>query len=85
VSIASHGDPSATPAATLLAAVRPAKRLLAAHRNGIAIRVFRAAAELGLRTVAIYAPADGTVEAIYAQVGETVQSKDLLIKMRKLC
>jgi pyruvate carboxylase len=31
----------------------------------------------------IYAPGDGTVDAIYAQVGDTVESKDLLIKMRK--
>jgi biotin carboxyl carrier protein len=31
----------------------------------------------------IYAPADGTVDAIYAHVGDTVESKDLLIKMRK--
>ena len=31
----------------------------------------------------LYAPGDGTVEAIYAQVGDTVESKDLLLKMRK--
>ena len=31
----------------------------------------------------IYAASDGMVEAIYAQVGDTVESKDLLIKMRK--
>jgi pyruvate carboxylase len=31
----------------------------------------------------IYAPANGMVEAIYAQVSDTVESKDLLIKMRK--
>ncbi|HEX3720830.1 MAG TPA: pyruvate carboxylase [Verrucomicrobiae bacterium] len=37
---------------------RPAKKLLAANRNEIAIRVFRAATELGLRTVAIYAQED---------------------------
>jgi pyruvate carboxylase len=40
------------------AAIRPAKKLLAANRNEIAIRVFRAATELGLRTVAIYAQED---------------------------
>ncbi|HEY3864352.1 MAG TPA: pyruvate carboxylase [Verrucomicrobiae bacterium] len=40
------------------APARPAKRLLAANRNEIAIRVFRAATELGLRTVAIYAQED---------------------------
>jgi pyruvate carboxylase len=38
--------------------VRPAKKLLAANRNEIAIRVFRAATELGLRTVAVYAQED---------------------------
>src|SRR6185503_17958364 len=34
------------------------KKLLAANRSEIAIRVFRAATELGLRTVAIYAQED---------------------------
>ncbi len=33
-------------------------KLLVANRSEIAIRVFRAATELGLRTVAIYAPED---------------------------
>jgi pyruvate carboxylase len=37
---------------------RPPKRLLVANRSEIAIRVFRAATELGLRTVAIYAQED---------------------------
>jgi pyruvate carboxylase len=31
----------------------------------------------------LYAACDGTVDAIYAQVGETVESKDLLVKLRK--
>src|SRR5687768_3056471 len=35
-----------------------AKKLLVANRSEIAIRVFRAATELGLRTVAIYAQED---------------------------
>src|SRR5690606_2648089 len=35
-----------------------APKLLAANRSEIAIRVFRAATELGLRTVAIYAQED---------------------------
>lgn len=34
------------------------KKLLAANRSEIAIRVFRAATELGMRTVAIYAQED---------------------------
>src|SRR5271155_5234275 len=37
---------------------RAAKKLLVANRNEIAVRVFRAATELGLRTVAIYAQED---------------------------
>src|SRR5580692_7382853 len=37
---------------------RAARKLMAANRNEIAIRVFRAATELGLRTVAIYAQED---------------------------
>jgi hypothetical protein len=36
----------------------PFKKILCANRGEIAIRVFRAGAELGLRTVAIYSPAD---------------------------
>jgi pyruvate carboxylase len=31
----------------------------------------------------LYAPVGGTVDAIYAQVGDTVESKDLLVKLRK--
>jgi pyruvate carboxylase len=31
----------------------------------------------------IYAAGDGTVDGIFAQVGETVESKDLLLKLRK--
>jgi len=34
------------------------KRLLVASRSEIAIRVFRAASELGIRTIAIYAEED---------------------------
>src|SRR6201993_534355 len=37
---------------------RPIRKLLAANRSEIAIRIFRAANELGLRTVAIYAQED---------------------------
>ncbi|MDX6767433.1 MAG: pyruvate carboxylase [Candidatus Methylacidiphilales bacterium] len=38
--------------------VRPIQKLLAANRNEIAIRIFRSATELGLRTVAVYAQED---------------------------
>ena len=37
---------------------RPIRRLLVANRSEIAIRVFRAATELGMQTVAIYAAED---------------------------
>jgi len=37
---------------------RPIHKLLAANRSEIAIRIFRAANELGLRTVAIYSHED---------------------------
>src|SRR3954470_9994458 len=36
----------------------PVRKLLVANRSEIAIRVFRAATELGMRTVAIYAQED---------------------------
>src|SRR6266567_9078754 len=39
-------------------AVRPFSKLMAANRSEIAIRIFRAATDLGLRTVAIYAQED---------------------------
>src|SRR5580704_13824042 len=58
MSISPHGNQSAAPSPSASAAARPAKRLLAANRNEIAIRVFRAATELGLRTVAVYAQED---------------------------
>src|SRR5262245_40581387 len=38
--------------------IRPFRKVLAANRSEIAIRIFRAATELGLRTVAIYAQED---------------------------
>jgi pyruvate carboxylase len=40
------------------AAIHPFTRLMAANRSEIAIRIFRAATDLGLRTVAIYAQED---------------------------
>jgi len=36
----------------------PIRRLMVANRSEIAIRVFRAAAELGIHTIAIYAEED---------------------------
>ena len=40
------------------APVRPIKKLMAANRSEIAVRIFRAGTELGLRTVAIFAHED---------------------------
>ena len=37
---------------------RPIRKLLCANRGEIAIRVFRAATELGIRTVAIFSHVD---------------------------
>ena len=44
--------------AALSAEAKPIRRLLVANRSEIAIRVFRAATELGIATVAIYAEED---------------------------
>src|SRR5437899_3857370 len=38
--------------------IKPIRKLLAANRSEIAIRVFRSAHELGIRTVAIYSHED---------------------------
>src|ERR1700690_2064264 len=58
MSISPDGNQSAASKPMAPPAAASAKRLLAANRNEIAIRVFRAATELGLRTVAIYAQED---------------------------
>src|SRR5580698_4152022 len=50
-------DPATTPEHTA-PAIRPIKKLLVANRSEIAIRVMRAATELGIRTVAVYAQED---------------------------
>ncbi|HEX2747631.1 MAG TPA: biotin carboxylase N-terminal domain-containing protein, partial [Verrucomicrobiales bacterium] len=44
--------------ATPATSIRPIKKLMVANRSEIAIRVMRAATELGIRTVAIYAAED---------------------------
>src|SRR5947209_3180364 len=52
-------DSASKPTGTIAGpSARPGKKLLVANRSEIAIRVFRAATELGLRTVAIYAQED---------------------------
>src|SRR6266545_4518842 len=47
-----------TASAPLALTARPIRKLLAANRSEIAIRVFRSSHELGIRTVAIYAHED---------------------------
>src|SRR5579864_7401229 len=49
---------TSTQSETVNPSARQFKKLLVANRSEIAIRVFRAATELGLRTVAIYAQED---------------------------
>jgi pyruvate carboxylase len=49
---------SPRPAARTPEPGHPSRKLMAANRSEIAIRIFRAATELGLRTVAIYAQED---------------------------
>src|SRR3954468_13487407 len=51
-------EAAAAPSATLTPTPGVMTRLLAANRSEIAIRVFRSAHELGIRTVAIYAHED---------------------------
>jgi pyruvate carboxylase len=31
----------------------------------------------------VYAPADGVIDELHVQVGDTVQSKDLLVKLKE--
>ena len=44
---------------------RPVRKLLVANRSEIAIRVFRTATELGLRTVALYTHEDRFASMVY--------------------
>jgi pyruvate carboxylase len=50
--------PSAKSSAPATVSTRPIRKLMAANRSEIAVRIFRAGTELDLRTVAIYAPED---------------------------
>ncbi len=49
---------SSAPASSISHGIRTIKKLMVANRSEIAIRVFRAASELGIRTVAVYAQED---------------------------
>ena len=55
---ASKASSPAPAAAATPPAIRPIEKLMVANRSEIAIRVMRAATELGIRTVAIYANED---------------------------
>jgi pyruvate carboxylase len=57
-SVASTQPVSSPKAAKTAPAIRPIARLMAANRSEIAVRIFRAGTELGLRTVAIFAQED---------------------------
>jgi pyruvate carboxylase len=50
--------PSVPPSADPSPSIRPIRKLMAANRSEIAIRVFRSSHELGIRTVAIYTHED---------------------------
>ncbi|MEO7414316.1 MAG: biotin carboxylase N-terminal domain-containing protein, partial [Opitutaceae bacterium] len=50
--------PSSKSRASFAPAIRPIKKMMAANRSEIAVRIFRAGTELDLRTVAIYAQED---------------------------
>jgi pyruvate carboxylase len=56
------------------------QRLMVANRSEIAIRVFRAAAELGIRTVAICAEED-RLSLHRFKADDTVEARDLLVRL----
>jgi pyruvate carboxylase len=49
---------AASPATAKASAIKPVKKLMAANRSEIAVRIFRAGTELHLRTVAVFAQED---------------------------
>ncbi|MBL9211155.1 MAG: pyruvate carboxylase [Opitutaceae bacterium] len=54
----SSSPASSSPAASAAPALRPIRKLMAANRSEIAVRIFRAGTELNLRTVAVFAQED---------------------------
>lgn len=56
-------------------------KLLIANRGEIAIRISRAASELGIETVAIRAPMQGTIVEITVQEGDAVREGTILLIM----
>jgi pyruvate carboxylase len=53
---------------------------MVANRSEIAIRVFRAAAELGIRTVAIFAEKD-RLSLHRFKADDTAEARDLLVRL----
>jgi pyruvate carboxylase len=78
--------PKADPADPLQVAA-PIPGLITSLAVNVGARVARGEKLLTLEAMkmqsTLYASADGTVEAVHAQVGDTVESKDLLLKLRK--
>src|SRR3954470_13947303 len=50
--------PAAAPAPAADSNIRPIRKLMAANRSEIAVRIFRAGTELTIRTVAVFAQED---------------------------
>ena len=65
----------------------PIPGLITALTAGVGAKVAKGDKLLTLEAMkmqtTIYAPCDGVVEQIFVQVGETVESKDLLMRLRQ--
>jgi len=76
---------------------RPIKKLMVPNRGEIAIRIFRTATELGIRTVALYTPGDDShcefaderilldVEKYGGRMGEAFLDVEAVVKIAKEC
>src|SRR5919199_2398687 len=57
-SVRSPERPNALSPERLIMSIQPFERILVANRSEIAIRIFRACSELGIRTIGIYSKED---------------------------